>query len=193
MRTNKEEQAKIDNARVRNMLETLPKIRHQMAGYYDDLRKIEHEVYAFNTKFNEAIRAIYEIEQFYPGEEKTVEEKPESNIIPFPDHYTRQEESKTPEPRLGSEYKLSFAEHEKAFKGIGFEKFKFVGRRIIWGLYYLHIHSLAELAKTPVSTLLRGRNIGSKSLEIIHAVLESHGFTLGDDWGMIAGAKRHEG
>jgi hypothetical protein len=57
MRTNKEEQAKIDNARVRNMLETLPKIRHQMAGYYDDLRKIEHEVYTMRV-FDMLVRPV---------------------------------------------------------------------------------------------------------------------------------------
>jgi hypothetical protein len=95
----KEEQAKIDNARVRNMLDNLPKIRCQMAGYYDDLRKIEHDVYAFNKRFAAAIRAIYEVEQFYPGEEKAVEEKPKNNIILFPKRHTEPEQ-KTPSPAI---------------------------------------------------------------------------------------------
>jgi hypothetical protein len=89
MRMKKEDRAKIDEARVRNMLEKLPEIRRQMAGYHDDLRRIEHDVYEFNQKFATTIRAIDAVESFYPGEEKAVEEKPESNIIPFlyPERY----------------------------------------------------------------------------------------------------------
>jgi hypothetical protein len=182
MRTNKEEQAKIDNARVRNMLETLPKIRHELAGYHDDLRKIEHEVYVFNEKFRAAIRAIDEVERFYPGEKETLAENPKSNIILFPEHYTRQEGSKLPKSSLEPEYKLSFAEHSKIFKDAGFERFKAMGTKILWSLYYLHIHSLEELAKNPLKKLWCGRNIGNKSLECIRAVLESRGFTLNKDW-----------
>jgi hypothetical protein len=84
MRKNREEQAKINDARVRNMLDNLPKIRCQLAGYHDDLRKIEHDVYEFNKKFSGAIRAIHAVEMFYPGEEKAADEKLKSNIIPFP-------------------------------------------------------------------------------------------------------------
>jgi predicted nucleic acid-binding Zn-ribbon protein len=89
MRTKKEERAKIDDSRVRNMLDKLPNIRSQLASYHDDLRRIEHEVYEFNQKFSAAIRDIYDVEHFYPQEEKAVEEKPKSNIIPFsyPERY----------------------------------------------------------------------------------------------------------
>jgi hypothetical protein len=88
-RIKKEERSKINAARVRNMLEKLPNIRCQLAGYYNDLRKIEHEVYEFNQKFSAAIRDISDVECFYPHEEKAVDEKPKSNIIPFfyPDRY----------------------------------------------------------------------------------------------------------
>jgi hypothetical protein len=47
--------------------------------------------------------------------------------------------------------------------------------RIIWTLYYLRIHSLEELAKTPASKLRLRNRIGRKSLECILAVLESRG------------------
>jgi hypothetical protein len=82
------ERAKINASRVQNMLDNLPKIRYQLAGYHDDLRKIEHDVYEFNKKFSDAIRAICAVEQFYPGEDSAVEEKPKSNIIPFPKCHT---------------------------------------------------------------------------------------------------------
>jgi hypothetical protein len=89
MRMKKEDMAKIDDARVRNMLKKLPEIRSQMAGYYDDLRKIEHDVYEFNQKFSLAIQAIYAVERFYPGEENNIEVKQKSKIIPFsyPERY----------------------------------------------------------------------------------------------------------
>ncbi|MDR3160648.1 MAG: hypothetical protein LBU28_03435 [Spirochaetaceae bacterium] len=90
------EQAKIDASRVRNMLEKLPEIRSQLAGYYDDLRKIECEVYAFNKKFNAAIRTIYEVEHFCPGEDKTIEKKPKNNIIIFPKCHTEQSPAAPP-------------------------------------------------------------------------------------------------
>ncbi|MDR2739388.1 MAG: hypothetical protein LBB68_06120 [Treponema sp.] len=89
MRMKKEERAKINDARVRNMLEKLPDIRIRLAGFHDNLRKIEHEVYEFNQKFSAAIREIYDVECFYPQEGKDVEEEPKSNIIPFsyPERY----------------------------------------------------------------------------------------------------------
>jgi hypothetical protein len=82
------ERAKIDASRVRNMLEKLPEIRSQLVSCYDDLRKIEHDVYEFNKKFSIVIGAIYAVEQFYPGEDKTIEKKPKSNIILFPKCHT---------------------------------------------------------------------------------------------------------
>jgi hypothetical protein len=62
-------------------------------------------VYVFNEKFRAAIRAIDEVERFYPGEKETLEENPKSNIILFPEHYTMQEGSKLPKSSLEPEYK----------------------------------------------------------------------------------------
>jgi hypothetical protein len=83
-----------------------------------------------------------------------------------------------------------YDEHCESFSGVDFGG---IQKRILWALYNLRIHSLEELAKTPVSKLKLRYRIGCKSLEIIHAALESRGFALGDDWRSIIGAKRHEG
>jgi hypothetical protein len=184
----KEDRAKINDARVRNMLEKLPEIRRQLAGYYDDLRKIEHEVYEFNQKFALAIRSIDAVERFYPGEEKAIEEKPERKIIPFPARNAierKQEPPKAPEQR-----KVSLEEHCEGFKGVQFGAYYHT--RIIYALYDLHIHSLEELVKTPPDELSKHRGIGAKTFEIIRSVLESNGIAS-ELWGLPeAAATRKE-
>jgi excisionase family DNA binding protein len=79
---------------------------------------------------------------------------------------------------------LSFREHSEGFKKAGFNNNKKIDTRIIRVLYDLHIHTLEELAKTPASTLLKIRNIGSKTIECIRTTLESQDFILGKDWNL---------
>jgi hypothetical protein len=96
--------------------------------------------------------------------------KREGNIIYFPGAWQEEppEPSKAPEePPLPQ-----FDEHCEGFKVVDFGS---IHDRILWALYYLRIHSLEELAKTPVSKLKLRYRIGRKSLECILAVLESRG------------------
>jgi hypothetical protein len=104
--------------------------------------------------------------------------KREGNIIYFPGAW-REEAPEEPLPP-------PFAEHCEAFKGVDFGG---IQERILWALYYLRIHSLEELAKTPVSKLKLRYRIERKSLEIIHATLESRGYTLGKDWDEVREAR----
>jgi hypothetical protein len=83
-------------------------------------------------------------------------------------------------PKAPEQPKLSLDEHRKGFEGVQFGAYYHT--RIMWTLYNLHIRSLEELAKTPVNTLLRQRNMGQKTIEHIRTVLENRGFTLGKDW-----------
>jgi hypothetical protein len=112
--------------------------------------------------------------------------KREGNIIYFPGGAWPQEAPEPPkEPPIPC-----YDEHCESFSGVDFGGNH---ARILGAFYYLRIHSLEELAGTPVSKLKLHYRIGRKSLEIIHAALKSRGFALGDDWRSIAGAKRHEG
>jgi excisionase family DNA binding protein len=94
------------------------------------------------------------------------------------------EEQVTESTREWEKKALSFREHSEGFKKVGFNNNKKIDTRIIRVLYDLHIHTLEELAKTPASTLLKIRNIGSKTIECIRATLESQGFILGKDWNL---------
>jgi hypothetical protein len=116
--------------------------------------------------------------------------KREGNIIYFPGAW--QEEAPEVRRKIPNDPAPlpPFEEHCEGFKGVDFGS---IHARILWALYYLRIHSLEKLAGTPASELKLRNRIGRKSLEIIHAALESRGFTLGDDWDLIAGVKRHEG
>jgi hypothetical protein len=112
--------------------------------------------------------------------------KREGNIIYFPGAWPEE----TPEPPREPERPLPppFAEHCEGFNGVDFGGNP-NGGRILWALHYLRIHSLEELAKTPVSKLRLRYRIGRKSLEIIHAALESRGYTLGKDWDEVREAR----
>jgi hypothetical protein len=106
------------------------------------------------------------------------EPDPEEKIIYFPG--TWQGEKPREPPKAPAKRVWSFEDHCEAFEGVQFGAYYHT--RIMWTLYDLHIHSLEELAKTPVNTLLRQRNMGHKTIEHIRTVLENRGFTLGKDW-----------
>jgi integration host factor subunit beta len=112
----------------------------------------------------------------------------EGNIICFPGAWREE----TPDPPKAPEKPPlpSFEDHCEGFSGADFGG---IHHRILWALYYLRVHSLDDLAKTPVSKLRLRNRIGRKSLERILAALESRGYAPGKDWDVIAGAKRHEG
>jgi hypothetical protein len=114
--------------------------------------------------------------------------KREGNIIYFPGAW----QGEPPElPKASEEPPLPpFDEHCEGFSGVDFGGIR---ARILWALYYLRIHSMEELARTPVSKLKFRNRIGRKSLERILVALESRGYTSGKDWDMVREAKPHEG
>jgi hypothetical protein len=120
------------------------------------------------------------------------EPSPEKKIICFPGAWQEEPTDPAEHPALYEEPRPPFAEHCEAFKGIDFGGNP-AGDRILWALYHNRIHSIEDLARTPAAELLGYRRIGKKILERIRAALKSRGFALGDDWGVIAGARRHEG
>jgi hypothetical protein len=91
--------------------------------------------------------------------------KREGNIIYFPGAWQEVPPKAPEEPP-----QPQFNEHCKGFNGVDFGS---THVRILWALYYLRIHSLEELVRTPVSKLKFRSRIGRKSLERILAVLES--------------------
>jgi hypothetical protein len=110
----------------------------------------------------------------------------EGNIIYFPGAW--REEIPEP-PKAPEEPPLpSFEEHCEGFEGATFGSIS-IHSRIIWALYYLRIHSLDDLSRTPVSKLRLRNRIGLKNLECILAVLESRGYALGKDWDMVREAR----
>jgi hypothetical protein len=114
----------------------------------------------------------------------------EGKIIAFPGVY----KGTPPEPKTPREPEpeMSYGDCCEAFKDFKAGKARYLGMRIILAFCSLHIHSLEELAKTPVNKLLRIRGIGRKSIECIRADLESRGFTLGRDWDMVTREKQEE-
>jgi hypothetical protein len=169
--------------RVRNMVEKLPEIRSQLAGYYDDLRRIEHEVYAFNEKFSNTIRAIAAVERFYPGEEKPIE-KPKRRIIPFPAPAGTQAPAPAEHPAPGADPVDSYSEC-RAFVDylLGLDNLKYLKLRIITAFYNLRISSLEKLAKTPPEKMRMQRGIGAKAVKAIRDALESNGI-VSELWGI---------